>query len=162
MAIGAIVSLICLKFSFATSSTSIIITVVPQDYNVNVTSWEKSTEILPGAYVAVENINDNSTVLNGLNLELMVAYGGLVLSEDEPYSGNLLEIVANLTWQNKAIIGIAGLLHPNSLLPLQAFQLPIASLIGQSNSQLPENDVLYLTASTSVEKHPLLLFCGFQ
>ena len=132
------------------SNKSFIIIALPQDDDENVTSLEKSAEILPGAYMAVESINNDSSVLTNVNLELVIAESGLIFGEDEPYSGNILEVVANLTWQNKDIIGIAGLLYPNTLLALQAFQVPIASLIGFSNSQLPESSVLTLTASTSV------------
>ena len=108
--------------------------------------------------MAVESINNDSSVLTNVNLELVIAESGLIFSKDEKYSGNVLEISADLAWQNKDVIGIAGLLHPSTLLALQAFQLPIASLIGFSNSQLPESGVISLTASTSVLTDSLSAF----
>ena len=140
------------------SNKSVIIIALPQDDDKNVTSWEKGAEILPGAYVAVESINNDSSVLSNVNLELVIAESGLVFGEDDLYSGNVLEIAANLTWRKKDIMGIAGLLHPSTLLALQAFQLPLVSLIGFSNSQLPESDVISLTASTSVLTDSLSAF----
>ena len=145
-------------YSANTSNKSLIIIALPQDDDEHVTSLEKGAEILPGAYVAVEGINKDSSVLSNVNLELVIAESGLVLSKDEKYSGNVLEISADLAWQNKDVIGIAGLLHPSTLLSLQAFQLPIASLIGFSNSQLPESGVISLTASTSVLTDSLSAF----
>ena len=145
-------------YSANKSNKSFIIVALPQDDDENVTSWEKSAEILPGAYVAVESINNASSVLTNMNLELVIAESGLIFSKDETYSGNVLEISADLAWQNKDVIGIAGLLHPSTLLALQAFQLPIASLIGFSNSQLPESGVISLTASTSVLTDSLSAF----
>ena len=53
---------------------------------------------------------------------------GLGGANVEPYSGNVLEMVANLTWEDNDIIGTVGLLHPSTVI-LRAFQLPIVSLI---------------------------------
>ena len=161
--LGAIVFLIAITSNLQLcsankSNKSVIIIALPRDDDENVTSWEKSAEILPGAYVAVESINNDSSVLTNVNLELVIAESGLIFSEDEKYSGNVLGISADLAWQNKDVIGIAGLLHPNTLLALQAFQLPLVSLIGFSNSQLPENGVISLTASTSVLTDSLSAF----
>ena len=158
--LGAIVFLIAITSNLQLcsankSNKSVVIIALPRDNDKNITSWEKGAEILPGAYVAVESINNDSSVLN---LELVRAESGLIFSDDELYSGNVLEIAANLTWQNKDVIGIAGLLHPNTLRALQAFQLPLVSLIGFSNSQLPENGVISLTASTSVLTDSLSAF----
>ena len=160
MKLSTIVSLIAsLQLCRANKSNkSFIIIALPQDDDENVTSWEKGAEILPGAYLAVESINNDSSVLSNVNLELVIAESGLIFSKDEKYSGNVLEISADLAWQNKDVIGIAGLLHPNTLLALQAFQLPLASLIGFSNSQLPESGVISLTASTSVLTDSLSAF----
>ena len=160
MKLSTIVSLIAsLQLCSANKSNkSFIIIALPQDDDENVTSWEKGAEILPGAYVAVEGINKDSSVLSNVNLELVIAESGLIFSKDEKYSGNVLEISADLAWQNKDVIGIAGLLHPNTLRALQAFQLPLASLIGFSNSQLPESGVISLTASTSMLTDSLSAF----
>ena len=159
--LSAVICLITITCSFefcnATKrNESIIIIALPQGDNENVTSWEKSAEILPGAYVAIENINSDSGILSSTKLKLVTASSSLVLSKYEPYSGNVLKVVANLTWQNKSIIGIAGLLHPNTLLALQAFQLPIASLVRFCNP--PESGVLSLTASMSVLTDSVLAF----
>ena len=152
-----IISLLSLKFCIATDKNeSVVIIALPQSDGESVTSWERGAEILPGAYVAVESINNNYSAQADTNLNLIMADSGLVISEDESYSRNLLELAARLKWNDTNVIGIAGLLHPNTLLALQAFQLPIASLIGFSNS--PQSNVLYLTASTSVLTDSVVAF----
>ena len=112
---------------------SIVIVVLPDSSSDVQTSLERSEDILPGAEAAVKRINNDSNVLKDTNLELVTASGSYILSDDEPFSGNLLEVVANLTRRDKSAIGIAGLIHPDILPALQAFQLPIASLIGTSS-----------------------------
>ena len=39
-------------------------------------SWERGLEILPGALLAVSDINNDSTILPGYNLQLMIADSG--------------------------------------------------------------------------------------
>ena len=111
-------------------------------------SWERGQEILPGALEAVEGTN-NSGLVQGNKLTLVIADSGLVTSSDCPYSGNMLEIIANLTSQSVEIVGIAGVLHPNMLAILQSFQLRIASLIHFNGIPSTPN-VVYMTASTSM------------
>ena len=108
-------------------------------------SWDRGEEILPGAVEAVNNINEHS----GSNkLTLLIANSGQVMSSNNPYSGNVLEVIANLTLQNVRIIGVAGLLHPNILAILQSSQLLIASLI-DVNGKVSSSNVIYMTASSS-------------
>ena len=108
-------------------------------------SWDRGEEILPGAVEAVNNINEHS----GSNkLTLLIANSGQVMSSNNPYSGNVLEVIANLTLQNVRIIGVAGLLHPNILTILQSSQLLIASLI-DVNGKVSSSNVIYMTASSS-------------
>ena len=137
-------------------SESIVIVVLPDSSSDVQTSLGSCEKILPGVEATINRINNDSNVLKDTNLELVTAIGSSVLSENEPYSGNVLEVVANLTRRNKNVIGIAGLIHSSILPVLQAFQLPIASLIGTSKST--ENNVLSLTASTSVLTDSVLSF----
>ena len=139
------------------STESIIIISLPHiDNEEAVTSWERGTEILPGADRAVESINTDSHILKDTDLIVVTANSGMI-SKDEPYSGNVLEIVANLTWQNKSVIGIAGLFHPNTLLALQAFQLPIVSLIHFGGISSSPN-VLHITSPSSVLVKSVIAF----
>ena len=117
-------------------------------------SWNRDQEILPGAVEAANNINEHS----GSNkLTLFIANSGQVMSPDNPYSGNVLEVIANLTLQNVRIIGIAGLLHPNVLAILQSSQLLIASLI-DNNGKFSSSNVIYMTASSSTVIDSFLAF----
>ena len=104
---------------------SIITIVLPQSDTEVSASWERGEEILPGALTAIEEARNSSL---SFNLTLVVATSGPVTRYDLPYSGNVLEVIANLTWQKRVsdIIGIAGILHPNVLAVFNRFQLPIA------------------------------------
>ena len=65
----------------------------------------------------------NNEHSGGNKLTPLVVDSGLVMSLDNPYSGNVLEVIANLTSRNARIVGIAGLLHPSILGILQSLQL---------------------------------------
>ena len=56
-------------------------------------------EILPGALAAIEVAKNTSA---SFNLTLIVATSGPVTRYDLPYSGNMLEVIANLTRQKRA------------------------------------------------------------
>ena len=117
-------------------------------------SWDRGDEILPGAIEAVNNINQQS----GSNkLTLLTANSGQVVSSNNPYSGNVLEVIANLTLQNVRIIGVAGLLHPDILAILQSSQLLIASLV-DFNGKVSSSNVIYMTASSSTVIDSFLAF----
>ena len=126
---------------------SIVILVLPQIF---VDEWmlrmERREEILQGALMATEDINNNQLVHN---LELVMADGSVMSKYDNLYSGNLLEVIANLTWQRRQgdIIGIAGFLDPGLLLSLRHFDIPMVSVF-YNGGELP--NVTYLTASTAV------------
>ena len=79
------------------------------------TSWERGLEILPGALLAVNDINNDSSLFSGHTLKLLVVDSG----RDE------FEIVrhfVNLTfYQQVNITGLGGILDPKAipaLLPL--------------------------------------------
>ena len=139
-----------------TTESIIIISLPHIDNEEAVTSWERGTEILPGADRAVKSINTDSRILKDTDLIVVTASSGMI-SKDEPYSGNVLEIVANLTWQNKSVVGIAGLFHPNTLLALQAFQLPIVSLVHFGGASSSPN-VLHITSPSSVLVKSVIAF----
>ena len=155
MLLFTILSLLPLQCCDATESI-IIISLHHIDNEEAVTSWERGTEILPGADRAVDSINTDSRILKDTDLIVVTANSGMI-SKDEPYSRNVLEIVANLTWQNKSVVGIAGLFHPNTLLALQAFQLPIVSLI-HFGGIFSSPNVLHITASTSALVKSVIAF----
>ena len=95
-------------------------------------SWERGQEILPGALAAVDHINNKDhSVIVGNKLILLIADSDPVTSIDYPYSGNVLEVIANLTSQNARVLSlrVVELLHPKLLAILQSFQLRITSLI---------------------------------
>ena len=155
MLLLTILSLLALQCCHSTESI-IIISLHHIDNEEAVTSWERGTEILPGADRAVESINTDSRILKDTDLIVATANSGMI-SKDEPYSGNVLEIVANLTWQNKSVVGIAGLFHPNTLLALQAFQLPIVSLVHFGGTSSSPN-VLHITSPSSVLVKSVIAF----
>ena len=136
----------------------VVIVVLPHDSGEAVSTLERHMEILPGAEKAIESINNDTTVLADTKLAIVTANGGLIISSnDEPFSGNMLEIMANLTLKNRCILGIAGLFHPSTLLILQTFQVPIVSLVQFGKiPNLPS--VLHVTASSSVLVQSLSAF----
>ena len=142
----------------AAKRESILIIALPQSDSEVSASWERGEEIRPGALAAIEEANNDSL---SFNVSLVEATSGPVSRYDFPYSGNVLEIIANLTWQERSsdIIGIAGVLHPNVLAVISRFQLPIISLThfdpGPHNIR---SSVQYMTASTSTLTDSILTF----
>lgn len=135
-------------------SESILIIVLPQSDTEVSASWERGEEILPGALKAIEEAK------NYLNLTVIEASSGVLAGYDLSLSGNVLEIVANLTWQKRAsdIIGIAGVLHANVLAVLSKFQRPITSLIHFGDSPVNSNTTHYTTASISTLTDSIIAF----
>ena len=147
-----ILSLLSLQCCLSSAkSESILIIALPQSDTEVSASWERGEEILPGVLAAIEEAKNDSL---SFNLSLVTATSGQVTRYDFPYSGNVLEIITNLTWQERAsdIIGITGVLHPNVLALISRFQLPIASLVHFDN--IPglhiSSSLQYMTASTSI------------
>ena len=154
----AIVLLPLLSLQCSAKRESILIIALPQSDSEVSASWERGEEIWPGAVAAIKEANNDSL---SFNVSLVEATSGPVSRYDLPYSGNVLEIIANLTWQDRAsdIIGIAGVLHPNILAATSRFQLPIISLThfdpGPHNIR---SSVQYVTASTSTLTDSILTF----
>ena len=154
----AIVLLPLLNLQCAGKGESIVIIALPQSDTEVSASWERGEEIRPGAVAAIEEAKNNFL---SFNISLVEATSGPVSRYDLPYSGNVLEIIANLTWQERAsdIIGIAGVLHPNVLEATSRFQLPIISLIhfdpGPHNIR---SSVQYMTISTLTLTDSILTF----
>ena len=153
----AIIAVVCLPSTYC-KNESILIVALPLTVNSELTlSWERGLEILPGALAAAEIINNDSSLLP---LKLLVADSGPVTRYDHPYSGNVLEVIANLIWQKRHadIIGIAGLLHPDELVSLSNFHFPaIFSLIRISESFNLSN-VFYMTAPISTLADSVIAF----
>ena len=157
---NCVVAIVLLLLSLQCSAKreSILIIALPQSDSEVSASWERGEEIRPGAVAAIKEANNDSL---SFNISLVEATSGPVSRYDLPYSGNVLEIIANLTWQERAsdIIGIAGVLHPNILAVISRFQLPIISLIhfdpGPRNVR---SSVQYMTASTSTLTNSILTF----
>ena len=149
--------LYCLRVG---KSESVLIIALPQhdsDSEVSA-SWERGEEILPGACAAIKEAKND---LLSFNLALIMANSSQIPGNDLPYSGNMLEVIANLTWQKRAsdIIGIAGVLRPNVLAVLSRLQVPIVSLIHFNGARAPCNShIHYLTASTSTLADSVLAF----
>ena len=149
-----LVSLLSLQCCFVQGKTELILVIaLPQSYTEVSTNWERREEILPGALAAIEEANNDSV---SFHFTLVEANSG---SYDSSSSGNVLEVIANLAWQEKIsrIIGIAGVLHPHAQAVLNRFQLPIASLIHYN--EVPHNfNVHYMTASTLTLVESILAF----
>ena len=143
--------------SLAKSEPILIIALPQSDHTEVSASWERGEEILPGALAAIEEAKSSSL---SLNLTLFVTNSAnSVTRQDFPYSGNVLEIIANLTWQKKVsdIIGIAGVFHPNILAIFSRIKLPTASLI--HFDQAPHSSsVHYSTASISTLTDSIVAF----
>ena len=139
-------------------SESVLIIVLPQSNTEVSASWERGEEILPGALAAIEEAKNYQL---SLNLRVIEANSGPIATFDLSYSGNVLEIIANLTWQKRVsltdIIGIAGVLHPNVLAVLNKFQVPIVSLTDFNKIPLTSN-IHYTTASVSTLTDSIIAF----
>ena len=154
-----IIAVVCLPCTLC-KNESILIVVLPKSLNSELTlSWERGQEILPGAIAAAEIINNDSSFLP---LKLIMADSGPVTSYHHPCSGNLLEVVANLTWQNRStdIIGIAGILCPDVLISLSNFDFPailslVHNIIGEN---FKFSNVFYMTASISTLTDSVVAF----
>ena len=139
--------------SLAKSEPILIIALPQTDHTEVSASWERGEEILPGALAAVDEAKTNFTVIE--------VTSGPLTSYGLSYSGNMFEVIANLTWQNRIsdIIGIAGVFHPNILAVLNRFQRPIVSLIRFSKAPpKSNNNVLYTTASVSTLTDSIIAF----
>ena len=133
-----------------TKSEPILIIALPRSDHTEVSaSWERGEEILSGALAAVDEAKNSTPSLNTLFVATS-ASSNAVTRQDYPYSGNILELIANLAWHKRLsdIIGIAGVFHPNILEIFSRIQLRTASLI--HFDQVPHSSsVHYSTASVS-------------
>ena len=133
---------------------SILILSLPQRLDsAQIWSWECQQVSLYGALLSNDIINNDSSLHS---LELITADSGVITRYDDPYSGDVLQVIANLTWNSRLnhIIGIVGFIHPELLLTLQKFHIPIVSLVHFGT--LP--NITYLTASTLTLADSLLQF----
>ena len=141
-------------------SEPILIIALPQSDHTEVSaSWERGEEILPGALAAIDEAKNS---FPSFNLTLYVstsANSNAVTRQDYPYSGNVLELIANLAWKERLsdIIGIAGVFHPNVLAIFSRIQLRTASLIHFDQASL-SSSVHYLTASVSTLTDSIIAF----
>lgn len=154
----SVIITICLQFSVSCKQNeSIIIVALPLiASNEPVVTSYKREEILSGAILATEEINNDSSLsLSSVSLSL-VDTGNY---NQAYYPGNVLEVIANLTWQKrfKCVVGIAGILFPNILHILQKFRVPVVSLTNfGEKTHIP--NVTYMTASTSTLADSVLAF----
>ena len=135
-------------------SEPILIIALPQSDHTEVSaSWERGEEILPGTLAAINETKNNSS-----NFTVIEVTSCPVTSYGLSYSGNVLEVIASLTWQNRTsdIIGIAGVFHPNVLAVLNRFQRPIVSLVHFNKT--PLNSIHYTTASVSTLSDSIIAF----
>ena len=134
---------------------SVLILAKPQSLlSEQSSNYGQRQEIPSEAFENVVGIINNDSSLH--SLELITADSGVITRYDDPYSGNVLQMIANLTWNNRLnhVIGIVGFIHPELLLTLQKFHIPIASLVHFGT--LP--NITYLTASTLTLADSLLQF----
>ena len=157
--ISLIISLIiCIQLPchcVSVENRSVLILAKPQSFLSELTSnYRQRRKILSEAFENVVRIVNNDSSLH--SLELITADSGVITRYDDPYSGNVLQVIANLTWNNRLnhVIGIVGFIHPELLLTLQKFHIPIASLVHFGT--LP--NITYLTASTLTLADSLLQF----
>ena len=146
-------SLLQCSVKFSKSEPILIIPLPQSDHTEVSASWERGEEILPGALAAI-----NETKNNSLNFTVIEVTSSPVTSYGLSYSGNVLEVIASLTWQNRTsdIIGIAGVFHPNVLAVLNRFQRPIVSLVHFNKT--PLNSIHYTTASVSTLTDSIIAF----
>ena len=83
----------------------------------SVTAWKRGLEILTGAHVAVNDINNDSSILSNYNLKVIVVDSGV-----DEYK--VLEQTINLFFYQLSvnIVGISGFLSPKAV----SFLLPLA------------------------------------
>ena len=143
----------CLRLA---KSEFILIVALPNSDTEISASWERGEEILPGALKAIDEAKNDPL---SLNLTLMETNSGPVTGYDLLYSGNVLEVIANLTWQKRVpdIIGLVGIIHPNDLAVLNKFPIPTISLIHFNEPPL-DFSVNYVTASISTLSDSILAF----
>ena len=152
--------IICIQFPchcVSGENRSVLILAKPQSFlSEQSLNYGQRQEILSEAFDNVVGIINNDSSLH--SLELITADSGVVTRYDDPYSGNVLQVIANLTWNNRLnhIIGIVGFIHPELLLTLQKFHIPIASLVHFGT--LPNITYLSVTASTFSLADSLLQF----
>ena len=131
----------------AKKNKSLMVIALPQSTLLPMTLT--STQDWLFSNIEMAAVND-SGILSNLKLELLLVDSGSVMCAYCPYSGNVLEVIANLTWSDRLtdVLGIVGLVHPSVLNALRLFQLPVVSLIHFSG--LPHSsNTFYMTASTS-------------
>ena len=90
----------------AASNISILLSLPLHQISEPRMSWERGFEILPGALLAVNDINNDSTILPGHNLQLIIK------NETE-----IVQQFVNLTFHqtHSNIVGIGGILHPKTI-----------------------------------------------
>ena len=140
--------------SLAKSEPILIIALPQSDHTEVSASWERGEEILSGVLAAIiDEVKNNSS-----NFTVIEVTSGPVTSYGLTYSGNVLEVIASLTWQNRIsdIIGIAGVFHPNILAVLNRFQWPIVSLVHFNKT--PLNSIHFTTASVSTLTDSIIAF----
>ena len=153
MKLSLLLSSLLSLLSLAKSEPILILALPQSDHTEVSASWERGEEILPGALAVIDEAKNNSS-----NFTAIEVTSGPVTSYGLSYSGNVLEVIANLAWQNRTsdIIGIAGVFHPNILAVLIRFQWPIVSLV--HFNKIPLNSIHYTTASVSTLTDSIIAF----
>ena len=96
------------------------------------TSWERGLEILPGALQAVNDINNDSTILPGHNLQL-------IIKDDTEIVQHFIDLVFHQSEIRLDIVGVSGILDPkalSTLLPLVKHKGVLLSAI--THKDMPE------------------------
>ena len=91
-------------------------------------SWERGLEILPGALQAVNDINNDSTVLSGCNLQL-------IIKDDTEIVQNFIDLAFHQKDMN--FVGVSGMIDPKAL----SILLPLVTQTGILLSAITHKDM---------------------
>ena len=94
------------------------------------TSWERGLEILPGALQAVNDINNDSTILPGHNLQL-------IIKDDTDIVQHFIDLVFHHSEIHLNVAGISGILDPKAL----SILLPLVQHKGVLLSAITHKDM---------------------
>ena len=114
------------------SNISILISLPLHQISGPRTSWERSLEILPGALLAVNDVNNDSTLIPGHNLQL-------IIKDDTEIVQHFIDTAFHQKHLN--IVGVGGILDPKAISTL----LPLVKHKGVLLSAITHRDMLNIS-----------------
>ena len=115
------------------SNISILITLPLHPISGPRTNWERGLEILPGVLLAVSDVNNDSTILPGHNLQLIVKDNAEIVQHLIDFAFHQSEMPLN-------IVGVSGIIDPKALsmlLPLVEHKRILLSAITHKDMLKP-------------------------